>query len=188
MTTLARVAGGRLDRAARLLDPASAKRRETLLGVARSVYLDPDFDPGDAAQALLAGISERGAEAKEKAEEAVAVLELTGREAEQRLRRAQRGAERDELLAVLEELEWWYRDLVVLAAGAEAAVVHVDRLEELRADVARESMSGAERACEVVRAVWREAEELQLSAPLALEALLVRLRRELAGDGAVTRS
>ena len=40
-TTLARVAAGRLDRAARLLDPAAAKRRETLLAVARAVYLDP---------------------------------------------------------------------------------------------------------------------------------------------------
>jgi hypothetical protein len=32
-----------------------------------------------------------------------------------------------------------------------------------------------------VRAAWRDAEELQLSVPLALEALLIRLRRELAG-------
>jgi DNA polymerase III subunit delta' len=182
VTTLARVAGGRLDRAARLLDPASARRRETLLGVARSVYLDPNIDPAEATDALLAGIAERGAEAREKAEEAISVLELTGREAEQRLRRAQRGAERDELLAVLEELEWWYRDLVVLAAGAERAVVHVDRIDELRADATRERLLGAERACEVVRAAWREAEELQLSTPLALEALLVRLRRELAGS------
>ena len=152
-----------------------------LLGVARAVYLDADFDAGEGAQALLEGIAERGAEAREKAEESVTVLELTGREAEQRLRRAQRGAERDELLAVLEELEWWYRDLVVLAAGAERAVVHFDRLDELREDATRERLLGAERACELVRAAWREAEELQLSAPLALEALLVRLRRELAG-------
>jgi DNA polymerase-3 subunit delta' len=180
-TTIARVAAGRLDRAARLLDPAAAKRRETLLAVARAVYLEPAFDSSEAAQALLEGIEARGAEAKERAEEAVAVLELAGREAEQRIRRAQRGAERDELLAALEELEWWYRDLVVLAAGAERAVVHVDRLEELRADATRERLQGAERACELVRASWREAEELQLSVPLAVEALLVRLRRELAG-------
>ena len=33
----------------------------------------------------------------------------------------------------------------------------------------------------IIRAAWRQAEELQLSAPLALEALLHRLRRELAG-------
>lgn len=181
VTTLSRVAGGRLDRAARLLDPAAALRRKTLLGVARAVYLDPEFDAADGAETLLAGIAERGGEAKEKAEESVTVLELTGREAEQRVRRAQRGAERDELLAVLEELEWWYRDLVVLAAGAETAVVHVDRLEELRADATRERLLAAEAACEAVRAAWRQAEELQLSAPLALEALLHRLRRELAG-------
>jgi DNA polymerase-3 subunit delta' len=180
-TTVARVAGGRLDRAERLLDPAAVQRREALLEVARAVYLDPAFDAGDGAQTLLAGIGERGLEAKARAEDSVAVLELTGREAEQRVRRSQRGAERDELLATLEELEWWYRDLVVTAAGAEGSVVHVDRLEQLRADATRERLQDAERACEVVRAAWREAEELQLSVPLALEALLVRLRRELGG-------
>ncbi|MBX5474988.1 MAG: hypothetical protein IRZ20_08245 [Thermoleophilia bacterium] len=181
VTTLARVAGGRLDRAERLLDPASARRRQALLSVARAVYLDPEFEPADGAEAILAGIAERGAEAKETAEARVAALELGGREAEQMLRRAQRGAERDELLAALEELEWWYRDLVVVAVGAETAVVHVDRLQELRADATPERLHAAERACELVRAAWREAEELQLSAPLALEALLVRLRRELGG-------
>jgi DNA polymerase III subunit delta' len=181
VTTLARISAGRLDRAARLLDPAAARRREALLGVARAVYLDPAFDAGDGAQALLAGIAERGTAAKDRAEDTVSTLELTAREAEQRIRRSQRGAERDELLAALEELEWWYRDLVVVAVGAEQAVVHVDRLEELRADATRERLHDAERACEIVRAAWREAEELQLSVPLAVEALLVRLRRELGG-------
>jgi DNA polymerase-3 subunit delta' len=181
VTTVARVAGGRLDRAERLLDPAAQKRREQLLGVARAVYLDPEFDTADGAEIILAGIGERGAEAKERAEESVAVLELTGREAEQRLRRAQRGAERDELLAVLEELEWWYRDLIVAAVGAEDAVVHVDRLAELVEDATRERMAAAELACEAVRAAWRQAEELQLSTPLAVEALLVRLRRAFSG-------
>jgi DNA polymerase-3 subunit delta' len=186
-TTIARVAAGRLDRAARLLDPAAQKRRDALIGVARAVYLDPAFDAGDGAQALLEGIGERGLEAKEKVEETIEVLELTGREAEQRVRRAQRGAERDEFLATLEELEWWYRDLVVLAAGADGAVVHVDRLDELRSDATRERLQAAERACELLRDTWREAEELQLSVPLALEALLVRLRRELAGPQVFAR-
>ena len=58
-------------------------------------------------------------------------------------------------------------------------MVHVDRLEDLRADATRERLQDAERACEVVRAAWRDAEELQVSVPLALEALLHRLRREL---------
>jgi DNA polymerase III subunit delta' len=188
VTTVARVAGGRLDRAERLLDAASKKRREELLAVARAVYLDPEFDTAQGAETILAGIGERGAEAKEHAEGSVAVLELTGREAEQRVRRAQRGAERDELLAVLEELEWWYRDLVVAAAGAEGAVVHVDRLAELRVDATRDRSAGAEDACEAVREAWRTAEELQVSMPLAVEALLVRLRRAFAGAGMSARA
>ena len=181
VTTLARISAGRLDRAARLVDSASAQRREALLAVARSVYLDEGFDAAAAAAELLDTIAARGDEAREQEEERVAGLELPTREAEQRVRRAQRGAEREELLAVLEELESWYRDLVVLAVGAEAAVVHVDRLGDLREDATVERLQAAERACELVRAAWRDAEELQLSVPLALEALLIRLRWELAG-------
>jgi hypothetical protein len=62
--------------------------------------------------------------------------------------------------------------------------VHVDRLAELRTDATFERMHAAEGACELVRAAWRDAEELQVSTPLALEALLIRLRGELA-SGAV---
>jgi DNA polymerase-3 subunit delta' len=182
IVSLARVAGGRLDRVERLLDPAAAKRRETLLEVARAVYLDPAFDPAGAAQAILEGIGERGDEARSKAEEQLERLELTQREADQRLRRAERGAEREELLAALEELEAWYRDLVVVAAGAERAVLHYDRLDVLATEGTRERMLGAENACELVRETWRAFEEFQLSAPLMLEALFVRLRRELAGS------
>jgi hypothetical protein len=36
-----------------------------------------------------------------------------------------------------------------------------------------------------VRAAWRQAEELQVSTPLALEALLIRLRSELGATVAV---
>ena len=109
----------------------------------------------------------------------VAALELPAREAEQRVRRAQRGAEREELLAQLEELAAWYRDLVVVGVGAEQAAVHVDRLEELRADATRERLLGAERAAEAVRETWRRLEEFNLAPQLALEALFVRLAREL---------
>jgi DNA polymerase III subunit delta' len=177
--SLARLAGGRLDRAARLLDPKSAKRREVLLEVARSVYADPEFDPRAAAQRLLDGARERAAEARQAAEEEVATLDLTTREAEQRVRRAARGAERDELLAALEELASWYRDLVVVAVGAERAVAHVDRLAVLAEDGVMERLAGAERACELVRETWRAFEEFNLSPPLAFEALFVKLRREL---------
>src|SRR5947208_3449279 len=100
-TSIARVAGGRLDRAARLLDPKAAGRRTELLELARAVYADPEFDPGKAAERLMKAARARAAEAKEREEAAQEGLELTAREAEQRLRRAQRGAEREELLASL---------------------------------------------------------------------------------------
>src|SRR6185295_18701969 len=42
---LARVAGGRLDRVERLLDPRAVTRRETLLEQARASYREPEFEP-----------------------------------------------------------------------------------------------------------------------------------------------
>jgi DNA polymerase III subunit delta' len=182
---LARLAAGRLDRAARLLDPESARRRESLLEVARAVYADPEFEPSDAAQKMLDGARERAAEAKAVAEAELETLDLPTREADQRVRRAARGAERDELLAGLEELASWYRDLVVVAVGAERAVAHADMLSVLAEDGTIERLAAAERACEIVRETWRAFEEFNLSPPLALEALFVKLRRELGSTPAL---
>ena len=176
---LARVAAGRLDRLERLLDPQAATRRETLLEQARAAYREPAFEPATGAAALVECARERGAEAKGVEEANVAGLELPTREAEQRVRRAQRGAEREELLAQLEELEAWYRDLVVVAVGAESAAAHVDRIEELRADASRERLVGAGRAAEAVRETWRRLEEFNLAPQLALEALFVQVAAEL---------
>jgi DNA polymerase-3 subunit delta' len=179
-TALARVARGRLDRVDRLLDPQAARRREAVLEVARSVYRDPGFEPREAADVLMGIAAERAVEAKEVVQGENDELDLTTREKEQRTRRAMRGAEREEVLLCLEELEAWYRDLVVVAAGAESAAAHVDRLDALREDASVEQLPGAEAAAEAVRETWRLFEELQLQAGLALEALFVRLRRELA--------
>jgi DNA polymerase-3 subunit delta' len=181
VTALARVAGGRLDRAQRLLDPAAAERRAALIDIARASYRDPSFEPAEAAERVLAGTRASGASAREEAERELESLDLPPREADQRVRRAQRGAEREELLAVLEELAAWYRDLVVVAAGAETTVTHFDRLTELAEDATRERMLGAERASEEVRESWRRLEEFNLNPSLALEALFIRLRRELTG-------
>ena len=178
-TAFTRVAGGRLDRVERLLDPNATKRRAALLAAARSVYADPDFEPARAAERIVLSAKERGAEAREAAEAGLERLDLPAREADQRLRRAQRGAEREEVLAELEELAAWYRDLVAVAVGAESAVLHFDRLEELRADASPERLVGAEQAAEAVRETWRGFEEFNLDAELALEALFVRLGREL---------
>jgi DNA polymerase-3 subunit delta' len=174
---LARVSGGRLDRAERLLDPAARDRREELLRVARAPYAEPELDPADAAATVLAAAQAAGVAAKERGETELEGLELTARESEQRLRRIQRGAEREELLASLEELASWYRDLVVVAAGAEQAVVHADRVETLREDGTRGRAADAEAAAELVREAWRTLEEFNLNPGLALEALFVELRR-----------
>lgn len=180
-TALARVAGGRLDRAARLLDPAAEERRAALIEAARGPYLDPEFEPADAAESILAGAAQCGAVAKDREQELLEGRDLPAREAEQRVRRAQRGAEREELLASLEELAAWYRDLVVVAAGADGAVQHADRLDDLRADAARGLGEGPERAGELCRGAWRAAEEFNVNPSLALEALFVRCRRALGG-------
>jgi DNA polymerase-3 subunit delta' len=175
----ARAAAGRLDRLERLLDPKAAARRDVLLEQARGVYRDPSFEPAQAAAALLECARERGAEARDVEEVKVQGFDLPAREAEQRVRRAARGAERDELLAQLEELAAWYRDLVVVAVGAREVAVHVDRLGELEEDATRERLLGAERAAEAVRETWRALEEFNLAPQLALEALFIRLTQEL---------
>ena len=176
---LARAASGRLDRARRLLDPAASSRREALISIARAAYLDLDFEPADATEAVLGFSEERAEEARVRERDTVERLALPEREADQRIRRAGRGAERDELLASLEGLEAWYRDLMVVAAGAESAAVHADRLEELRADVELGLGDGPAVAAETVRELWRGLEEFNLNASLAFEALFVRVQRAL---------
>jgi DNA polymerase III subunit delta' len=180
LAALARVASGRLDRARRLLDPAARERRDALLAAARSAYGGEEVDIQAAAGVILVASSAAGAAAREAEEEVVAGLDLPDREGEQRVKRAQRGAEREELLASLDELAAWYRDLVVVAAGAEETALHADRLAELRADVAAGASTGAEHAAELAREAWRVVEEFNVNPQLWLEALFVRLRRAFA--------
>lgn len=182
---LARASAGRLDRARRLLDSDGAARRAELVAAARSVYRAPDFEPADAAAVLLRAADARGADAKERERALVDGLDLPAREADQRVRRAERGAERDQVLAGLEGLETWYRDLVVVAAGAEEAVVNADLVAELRDDVAAGAGDGAIEAAEAVRETWRALEEFNLNASLALEALFVQIHRGLSAAGRV---
>ena len=87
---------------------------------------------------------------------------------------------RESVLEALEELTAWYRDLVAVAVGAEAVVTHYDHLDALREDGTAERLPAPTRAAEIVRESWRWFEELNLQPRLALEALFMRLRRELA--------
>jgi hypothetical protein len=177
LDALARLAGGRLDRADRLLNEEAGERRAALIELARSVYRDPEFDPAAASAKVGELAQARAAEARAQAQ-AEATGEESARELEQRVRRAGRGAERDEIIDALDILSSWYRDLVVAAAGAESAVVNSDRLAELAEDGVSERSLPAERAAEAVRHTWRSF-EFQVQAGLALEGLFVRLRREL---------
>jgi DNA polymerase-3 subunit delta' len=179
LDALARVAAGRLDRAERLLDPNAEERRDGLIELARAVYLDPAFDPGKASRAVTDLAQERGARVRAAAEKEPLPSE-TARETEQRGKRVGRGAERDEVLDALDLLSGWYRDLMVVAAGAEGAVLNSDKLAQLSADGLPERGPGAERAAASVREVWRSF-EFNVQPGLALEALFVRLRRELGG-------
>ncbi|MEZ5100756.1 MAG: hypothetical protein R3C15_13345 [Thermoleophilia bacterium] len=79
----------------------------------------------------------------------------------------------------------WYRDLLVVGAGATGAAMNADRQEQLVADAAEVGQESATRAIEAVLDT-RRTFELQVQAGLALDALLVRLGRALAplGTGA----
>jgi DNA polymerase III subunit delta' len=176
---VARVAAGRLDRAQRLLDPEARERRDRLLAAARSVYLAEEFDSSEGVAVVLDSARAFGAAAGKQEQEIVDTLDLTSRDADQRVKRAARGAEREEMLASLEELEAWYRDLVVCGAGAEASVANADRLAELREDAEKVGRD-AEEAAAHVRDAWRVAEEFNVNPQLWLEALFVRLRRAFA--------
>jgi DNA polymerase-3 subunit delta' len=178
--SLARVSAGRMDRLERLLDPSSVSRRDVLVEQARAVYRDPAFDASVAAAALLANAQARGTEARDLEEARTADLDLPSRDAETRVKRAARGAEREELLAQLEELAAWYRDLVAVAVGAGSTAIHLDKLSLLEEDASRERLVGAERAAEAVRAAWRTLEEFNLAPQLALEALFIQVSKELA--------
>jgi DNA polymerase-3 subunit delta' len=178
-TAVARVAGGRLDRAERLLNSEAAARREELLSIARSVYADPGFSTAVAAGRVLELVNEGAEEAKERVGKELEWLDLTEREADLRRRRTELGAQREGVLEALEEFAAWYRDLICVAVGAENVVAHYDHLPQLSEDASPQLLAGAERAVELVRETWRGFEELNLQPKLALEALLVQLRREL---------
>ena len=96
------------------------------------------------------------------------------------MKRAARGAEREELLASLEELALWYRDLARRGW----------RAPRRRSSTPTGSRSCARTPCpsgspapsarpSSSRETWRAMEEFNVNPTLTLEALFIRLRREL---------
>lgn len=182
-TALARVAGGRLDRLEWLVDAQRGGRRDVLVETARATYADTPFDVTAAAQAVLASAKERGDAAAAAAEREAAAVELPEKRADQLVRRARHGAEKEDLLGSLEELATWFRDLVAVGSGAEAVAINADKLDLLRADALPERVGPAGAAADEALAAWRELERLNLAPQLALESLFVRLRRLLGPRG-----
>ena len=141
----------------------------------------PGFEPRDAADVVM-GIARRArAEAKERAQGENEELDLTPREKEQRTRRAMRGAEREEICSASRSsrrgtaTSWWSRRAPRRRRRTSTGWPSCGRTRRWSSSRARR------RAAETVRETWRLFEELQLQAGLALEALFVKLHRELAG-------
>ena len=174
---LARVAGGRLDRLRWLLESQAGGRREQVLAVARSTYADEAFDPTAAALAVLASAKARAREEGDRAALKAEEFGLIESRAEQMVKRAKHGAEREDVLGSLEELATWFRDLVAVGVGADAAAINADRLDQLRADASPARTAAAEEAADAVLGTWRELERLNIAPQLAREALVVRVRR-----------
>ena len=185
-TAYARIASGRLDRVERLLDAKAADRRAALLDVARSVYLDPDFQPAAAAKVA----ARRRALARWRCPQEGRGGARVARPAAARggAARPPRGAGRRA------------RGDPARSRRARRLVPRPRRGRRRRPRASRststgspscartahgERMIGAEAAAERVRETWRLFEELQLQAGLALEALFIQLRRELASAVAV---
>ena len=180
LEALARVAGGRLDRADRLLDAEAGQRRAVLIELARSVYLDPALRPGGGVEARArprAAAGCRGESARRRP--------IPRRTRPRGRRSSASAAPRGAPSARRSSTRWtsspagtgiWSSS----AAGAERRSRQLRPARRARRRTAsRDRSPAAERAAEAVRETWRSF-EFQVQPGLALEACLSRLRRELA--------
>ena len=139
---LARLAAGRLDRAERLLDPEATRAPRDADRARAGGLSRRGVRPRSAAAAALGeALQERGLAAKARAEEEIAGRELTKRDAEQHVRRVQRGAEREELLASLEELAHVVPRPRRRRGRRDGALAHRDRAARARGGRRRRSGS-----------------------------------------------
>ena len=138
-----------------------------------------------AAEPLLEQARAAGARARETVEAALAEeLEYLPKkehrrrttELDERARRAERRAATQALEHALQLAGLWYRDLACVAAGAEELAYNADRLDALREDAALRDRDAWLRAVELVDDT-RARLALNVSEPLALEALAYRLER-----------
>jgi DNA polymerase III subunit delta' len=185
----ARLSGGDVELARLLLGERGAAVRAAAEAAARSGR-GPEASP-EPWRPLLELASEAGEEAgaaEERRlleEEAAAARrgrkgQLT-REAIDQVRRTERRARTRALDLGLALCCAWYRDLAAVASGAEDVVLNPDRLEQLRADADGLEPARARAALEWVLDTRRRM-LVNVSEELALEALWLRLRSELAAE------
>ncbi len=141
---LARVAGGNLSYARELATSESARRqRGQLLDLARDLPGAGLMDTQVALDDVMAGIDARAGErAGDLEAELQKALQWAGdartrswlkKRHEEKVKRQQRRLHTQGLQTATRVFAGWYRDLALVSAGADAAALNQDRLEELRA-------------------------------------------------------
>jgi DNA polymerase III subunit delta' len=184
-----RAAHGDLPRALALAgDPDARARRAFVLAAASDAILDGRFEPADAVAEVVRGATGRGEDVESRIlgrrDEAVALVG-TGRPAQSERRRierrftdqakrARRRAETDEVRAAVADVTGFFRDVLVVAAGAPERISAADRRGDIERVAERIGVAGAERAI-AAAAETREALELPTIRELQLTGLLHRL-------------
>jgi|WetSurMetagenome_2_1015567.scaffolds.fasta_scaffold16630_4 DNA polymerase III subunit delta' len=139
----ARVSGGNLSYARELVTSDGARReRNLLLDMARDIPGASLMDTQVALDDLMASVEARAAEQASGADaELEQALEWAGdartkawlkKRHEEKIKRRQRRAHTQGLRTVTRVFSGWYRDLALVAAGAGAAVLNQDRLDDLQ--------------------------------------------------------
>jgi DNA polymerase III subunit delta' len=140
---MARVSGGNLSYARELVTTEGARReRDLLLDVARDIPGASLMNTQIALDDLMASVEARAAEQASGADaDLERALEWAGdartrawlkKRHEEKIKRRQRRAHTQGLHTVTRVFSGWYRDLALVAAGAEAAVLNQDRLDDLQ--------------------------------------------------------
>ncbi|MET0559758.1 MAG: hypothetical protein ABW065_13995 [Solirubrobacterales bacterium] len=177
----ARLAAGDLERARLLLTSRGRELRADAEGCVAAGL------EGESGAAPWRGLLERASAAGEDAEaatrealeeEAEAGLKRTQREIGEEAKRAGRRRRTEILDLGLELCASYLRDLAAVASGAEDVAFNRDRLGRLRSQSAGLDPAKPRCGAEAVQATRRSL-ELNVSEELALEALLIRLEREL---------
>ena len=184
----ARLSGGDVELARRLLGEGGAALRATAEAAARAARSADS--PPEPWRELLNAAGQAGEQAgteeeRRLTEEAEATArrgrkgKLT-REATEQVRRTERRARTQTLDLGLALCCAWYRDLAAVASGANDVVLNADRLEQLAEDADGLDPASARSAVEWVLDTRRRL-RVNVSEELALEALWLRLAAALSG-------